>query len=348
MLLRLRKGLASAELQTVLDEVRRQGLEGRFLDDAKTLFEVRGAFGPSARARFEDLFAVVSVLDAADAPELHTTARPGTLEVGHARFGAGAFSIAAGPCAVEDEASLLEIARLVADAGATLLRGGAYKPRTSPHSFQGLRERGLELLSAARAATGLAIVTEVLDPRDVELVGRHTDMFQIGARSMSNAALLSEVGKYSRSHGTPVLLKRGPAATVREFLLAAEYVLDEGTERVLLCERGIRSFDHVTRNVLDLCAVAHLKKATHLPVLVDPSHAAGRADLVPPLALAAVAAGADGLLLEVHPRPETTHSDGAQAIAPTVFADLVKKVEAIAAVGGRELLKLARSSTCKV
>jgi 3-deoxy-7-phosphoheptulonate synthase len=139
-----------------------------------------------------------------------------------------------------------------------------------------------------------------------------------------------------------VLLKRGPAATVREFLLAAEYVLDEGTERVLLCERGIRSFDHVTRNVLDLCAVAHLKKATHLPVLVDPSHAAGRADLVPPLALAAVAAGADGLLLEVHPRPETTHSDGAQAIAPSVFADLVKKVEAIAAVGGRKLTRLAR------
>jgi 3-deoxy-7-phosphoheptulonate synthase len=284
----------------------------------------------------------VSVLDAADAPELHATARPGTIEVGHARFGAGAFSIAAGPCAVEDEATLLEIARLVADAGATLLRGGAYKPRTSPHSFQGLRERGLELLAVARAATGLAIVTEVLDPRDVDVVGRHTDMFQIGARSMSNAALLSEVGKYSRSHGTPVLLKRGPAATVREFLLAAEYVLDEGTERVLLCERGIRSFDHVTRNVLDLCAVAHLKKATHLPVLVDPSHAAGRADLVPPLALAAVAAGADGLLLEVHPRPETTHSDGAQAIAPSVFADLVKKVEAIAAVGGRKLTRLAR------
>jgi len=344
MLLRLRKGLLAHELQSVLDEARQQGLETRFLDEARTLLEVRGVFQPSARARFEDLFAVAAVLDAADAPELHATARPGTIEVARARFGPGAFSVVAGPCAVEDEASLLEIARRVADAGATLLRGGAYKPRTSPHSFQGLRERGLELLANARAATGLGIVTEVLDPRDVEVVGRCADMFQIGARSMSNAALLSEVGRYSRSHGTPVLLKRGPAATVREFLLAAEYVLDEGTERVLLCERGIRSFDHVTRNVLDLCAVAHLKRATHLPVLVDPSHAAGRGELVPPLALAAAAAGADGLLLEVHPRPETTHSDGAQAIAPAVFEDLVAKLDALVALGGRGLVRLARQS----
>ncbi|QDU86264.1 Phospho-2-dehydro-3-deoxyheptonate aldolase [Planctomycetes bacterium Pla163] len=349
MLLRLRQGLAPHELRTVIDEAGRQGATVRFLDDARTLAELEGPFQASARARFEDLWAVVSILDAKDAPELHQTVRPGaggvdTIEAGHARFGGGDLSIVAGPCAVEDRDALLEIARHVADAGATLLRGGAYKPRTSPHAFQGLGEAGLALLDEARALTGLGIVTEVLDPRDVEKVGAVADVFQIGARSMANSALLTEVGRYSAEHGTPVLVKRGIAASVRELLLAAEYVLNEGTNRVILCERGIRSFDNVTRNLLDLGAVAHLKGATHLPVVVDPSHAAGRADLVLPLGLAAVAAGADGLLVEVNPRPETTHSDGAQALSPSAFVDLVRRVEALAQVCGRRVVRVAREA----
>lgn len=349
MLLRLRQGLVPHELQTVLDEAGRQGATVHFLDEARCLAELEGPFRASARARFEDLWAVVSVLDAKDAPELHQTVRPGaggedTIEVGHARFGGGDLSIVAGPCAVEDRDSLLEIARHVAAAGATLLRGGAYKPRTSPHAFQGLGEDGLALLAEARALTGLGIVTEVLDPRDVEKVGAVADMFQIGARSMANSTLLTEVGRYSAEHGTPVLVKRGIAASVRELLLAAEYVLNEGTTRVILCERGIRSFDTVTRNLLDLGAVAHLKGATHLPVVVDPSHAAGRADLVLPLGLAAVAAGADGLLIEVNPRPETTHSDGAQALSPGAFSDLVRRVEALAEVCGRRVVRVARAA----
>jgi len=350
MLLRLRQGLAPHELGTVLDEAERQGATTRFLDEGRTLLELTAdgrasGFRPGARAAFEDLWAVASVLDASDAPELFATVVPG--EAGEvaakdARFGGGDLSIVAGPCAVEDRASLLEIARQVADAGATLLRGGAYKPRTSPHAFQGLGRDGLALLDEARAVTGLGIVTEVLDPRDVEAVGAVADVFQIGARSMANSALLTEVGRYSAEHGTPVLVKRGIAATVREFCLAAEYVLNEGTSRVVLCERGIRGFDRVTRNLLDLGAVAHLKRATKLPVVVDPSHAAGRADLVAPLAAAGVAAGADGLLVEVHPRPETTHSDGAQALSPAAFADLVRRIETLAPACDRRLVRLAR------
>jgi len=222
----------------------------------------------------------------------------------------------------------------VAAAGGALLRGGAFKPRTSPHAFQGMGLAALPLLAEAREATGLGIVTEVLDPRDVDAVGRVVDAFQIGARSMANSALLREVGRY----GKPVLLKRGMAATVREFTLAAEYVLAEGNPNVILCERGVRSFDSVTRNLLDVGAVAHLKRATHLPVVVDPSHAAGRADLVRPLARAGVAAGADGLMVETHPRPAEVHSDGAQAIGLEELARIVDDTRALLELDGRLLV----------
>ena len=241
--------------------------------------------------------------------------------------------IAAGPCAVESRETLLASARAVRAAGAVLLRGGAFKPRTSPYTFQGLGAEALELLVEAREATGLAVVTEVLDPRHVDLVARHADALQVGARNMQNYALLAEVGRVDR----PVLLKRGFSATVDELLMAAEHVMASGNSRVILCERGIRTFETKTRNTLDVAAVPVLKRETHLPVFVDPSHAAGRSHLVTPLALAAIAAGADGLLVEVHPSPATARSDGEQSLTPRAFAALVRQVAVVAAAVGRDI-----------
>jgi 3-deoxy-7-phosphoheptulonate synthase len=253
------------------------------------------------------------------------------VRVGGVRIGGDAVVVIAGPCAVEDRDTLLGIARHVADAGAAMLRGGAFKPRTSPYSFQGLGREGLELLAEAREATGLPVVTEVVAPEDVELVAEHADMLQIGARNMHNFRLLSAVGE--RAH--PVLLKRGLMATIEELLLAAEYVLAAGNPRVVLCERGIRTFERATRNTLDICAVPLLKEKTHLPVIVDPSHAAGRRELVPALAKAAIAAGADGLIVEVHTEPDRALSDGRQSLTPEGFARLMREVEGLARTVGR-------------
>ncbi len=249
------------------------------------------------------------------------------------RVGGRTVVIAAGPCAVESHDTLLASARAVRSAGAVMLRGGAFKPRTSPYTFQGLGAEALELLAEAREATGLAVVTEVLDPRHVDLVARYADALQVGARNMQNYALLAEVGRVDR----PVLLKRGFSATVDELLMAAEHVMASGNSRVILCERGIRTFETKTRNTLDVAAVPVLKRETHLPVFVDPSHAAGRAHLVTPLALAAIAAGADGLLVEVHPSPAAARSDGEQSLTPRAFAQLVRQVAIVAAAVGRDL-----------
>jgi len=347
MLLRLRKPKSAADLDSVLSLARELGYQARSLGREGDLVELVAPDSsspgssrrplPRDRSRFEDLACVVSVLESGDAPELFARA-PGReaseIRVAEACFGAGSVALIAGPCAVEEEETLLEIARAVHTAGATLLRGGAYKPRTSPYSFQGLGQVGLERLDRVKREVGIGIVTEVLDPRDVEAVSRVADMLQIGARSMSNFALLTEAGRT----GKPVLLKRGLAARTRELLLAAEYVMTAGSEDVVLCERGIRSFDSVTRNVLDLGAVAHLKGATHLPVVVDPSHAAGRPDLVPALSRAAIAVGADGLIIEVHPRPHAVHSDGAQAISPAEFGRIVGQVRDLVALDRRTLV----------
>jgi 3-deoxy-7-phosphoheptulonate synthase len=337
MLLRLRKNLSRAELEAVLGLARELGYAPRFLDGAKELLALDGSGAPDHRARFEDQVGVAAILDAGDAREFFER-RPGradtVVRVGDAVFGGGKVALIAGPCAIEGDAATLEIARAVRERGATCLRGGAFKPRTSPYSFQGERERGLETLARVKAETGLAVVTEVLDPRDVGAVGEVADMFQIGSRNMQNSALLVEVGKTHK----PVLLKRGFAATLREFLLAAEYVLAQGNESVVICERGIRGFDPSTRNVLDVGAVAYLKRVTHLPVIVDPSHAAGRADLVRPLARAGLAAGADGLIVEVHPHPEVTHSDGEQAIDAELFGQIANDARALAALDGREVV----------
>ncbi len=270
---------------------------------------------------------------AGEAPErLTSAARTRPVRVTDAvRVGGGELVVIAGPCAVEGRAMLLDAARAVRASGAAMLRGGAYKPRTSPHTFQGLGDAALEHLAAARAATGLPVVTEVVDPRQVARVAAAADVLQVGARNMQNYALLAEVGRA----GVPVLLKRGLSATVRELLLAAEHVRVQGNERVILCERGIRTFEPATRNTLDVAAVPVLQAETHLPVLVDPSHAGGRAALVAPLALAAVAAGADGLLVEVHPEPGAALSDGEQSLDFDAFRDLMRRVAAVAAAVGR-------------
>ena len=258
-------------------------------------------------------------------------------------IGGRAIVVTAGPCAVEDRRMLLDVARAVKAAGAAMLRGGAFKPRSSPYAFQGLGASALELLEEARAETGLLIVTEVLDPRDVELVAQHADVMQVGTRNMQNYALLAELGRARR----PVLLKRGYAATIEELLMAAEHVMANGNADVILCERGIRTFETQTRNTLDVAAVPVLKADTHLPVIVDPSHAAGRSDLVAPLALAAIAAGADGLLIEVHPEPESARSDGEQALTPAAFATLMRRVAVLAAVSGRHLRLVAKDGPAK-
>jgi 3-deoxy-7-phosphoheptulonate synthase len=249
------------------------------------------------------------------------------------KVGNGHLGVIAGPCSVESRDQILEVAQVVKEAGATGLRGGAFKPRTSPYSFQGLKEKGLQLLAEARAQTGLAVVTEVMAPEQVELVATYADVLQVGARNMQNYPLLEAVGE----SGLPVLLKRGPSATMDEFLLAAEYILKTGNTRVMLCERGIRTFEDHTRFTLPLATVPYLHQTTHLPVVVDPSHGTGKASLVATMARAAVAAGADGLIVEVHPDPEKALSDGFQALTETAFRQMMAECRRVAEAVGREM-----------
>jgi len=248
------------------------------------------------------------------------------------RVGEGLVVIA-GPCSVESEEQTVRTAIAVKEAGAQMLRGGAFKPRTSPYAFQGMGLKGLKILDKAKRETGLPIVTEVIDTRDVSWVGEYADVLQIGARNMQNFSLLREVGK----SGKPILLKRGMHSTVEEWLNCAEYILAEGNDKVILCERGIRTFETYTRNTLDLSAVQAVKELSHLPVIADPSHATGKSELVIPMARAAIAAGADGLILEVHPTPETALSDGAQSLKPEKFAQLMQELKRIAGAMDREL-----------
>jgi 3-deoxy-7-phosphoheptulonate synthase len=248
-----------------------------------------------------------------------------------ASFGGRAITIIAGPCSVESREMLMNTATLVRAAGATMLRGGAFKPRTSPYAFQGMGAEALRLLTEVRAETGLPVVTEVMDTRQVDLVAEHADMLQVGARNMQNFALLAELGRVQR----PILLKRGLSATIKELLMAAEYIMANGNHDIVLCERGIRTFETATRNTLDISAIPVLKRETHLPVIVDPSHAGGIASLVAPLAFAAIAAGADGLIVEVHPDPECALSDGDQSLAPPEFARMMQQLSAFAVAAGR-------------
>jgi 3-deoxy-7-phosphoheptulonate synthase len=256
-----------------------------------------------------------------------------TIRIGKNTIGGKKIHVMAGPCAVEGLSILKEISKEVKKAGATFIRGGAFKPRTSPYSFQGLEEEGLKYLAEARKATGLPFVTELMDPRDIDVVLKYADVIQIGARNMQNFRLLKEVGSYN----VPVLLKRGLAATIKDLLMAAEYIMAQGNSKVILCERGIRTFETATRNTLDLNAVPVLKKLSHLPVVVDPSHGAGRWDLVAPMSKAAIAAGADGLMIEVHTNPEEAFSDGEQSLKPAKFKTLMRELKAVAKAVGRTM-----------
>jgi len=255
------------------------------------------------------------------------------LDIRGVKVGGENLTIIAGPCSIESESQLRDVAVAVRKAGASMLRGGAFKPRTSPYSFQGLGEEGLKLLEAVGAEVGLPTITEILDVRDLHLVARYVDVLQVGARNMQNFRLLTEIGHL----GKPILLKRSPAATIEELLMSAEYILTEGNHKVILCERGVRGFETTTRYTLDLSAVPNIQAVSHLPIFVDPSHATGRRDLVAPMALAAVAAGAQGIMVEVHPHPDLAMSDGPQQLTPSAFEMMMWELVPIAAAVGRHL-----------
>jgi 3-deoxy-7-phosphoheptulonate synthase len=337
MIVVMKAGAAKANVDGVIAEIQRLGYRSHPIYGVERtvigcIGDERGKTRLQALESMPGVEACVPILKPFKLASREVKKENSIVEIGlGVTIGAGRLAVMAGPCSVESEQQIMESARSVKAAGANILRGGAYKPRTSPYSFQGMEADGLKLLAKARAETGLPVVTEVLDPHDVELVADHADVLQVGARNVQNFALLKRLGKIDK----PVLLKRGMMSTLQEFLMAAEYILSEGNPRVVLCERGIRTFETATRNTLDLNAVPVLKEWTHLPVIVDPSHAAGRADLVPALAAAAVAVGADGLIVEVHHDPDRAMSDGIQSLYPEQFDELMKQVRQIAPVVGR-------------
>ena len=300
---------------------------------------VIGVIGPEDKIRekplgaFPGVESVTPVLKPYKLVAYEFRGRNSHVEIGNVTVGAKEVVVMAGPCSVESEDQITVIAKAVRKSGAKILRGGAFKPRTSPYSFQGLGEIGLQFLAEARRATGMPIVTEVMDTKDLEMVCEYADCLQVGARNMQNFSLLREVGRTK----LPVMLKRGMSATIKDLLMSAEYILSEGNFNVLLCERGIRTFETMTRNTLDLNAIPVLKAETHLPVVVDPTHGIGVREFVPAMALAAVAAGADAIMIEVHNAPEQAKSDGEQALLPADFEDLVARIRSVAEAVGREL-----------
>ena len=339
MLIITRSGIPEAELAHICQRVASLGLHAHVLrGEQRTVVACVGDDAVLEEVPLLALPGIESVTPVLRPYKLASLeAAPGgrrsVVRVGGAQIGGPALAVIAGPCSVEGREMLLTTADAVRVRGATLLRGGAFKPRTSPYAFQGIGEAALDLLAEARERTGLPVVTEVMDTRQVETVAARADMLQIGARNMQNFSLLAEAGR----SGRPVLLKRGLSATVRELLMAAEYVMAHGNRDVVLCERGIRTFETATRNTLDVAAIPVLKEETHLPVIVDPSHAGGRAALVLPLACAAIAAGADGLMVEVHPAPESAQSDGEQSLTWDGFGAMMARVAAFAAAAGRPM-----------
>ena len=331
-------GVSETQIEEVASRLRLMGLAVHRSDERGRI--VLGAVGDLGSLDVDDVRHLPGVQDVVriSAPYKLASrafrAEPTIVEVGRAAIGGPKVVVMAGPCAVESEAQVEEVAAAVAAAGATVLRGGAFKPRTSPYTFQGLGEEGMKILRRVADRHGLAVVSEVLDTQHVAVAEKWVDILQIGARNMQNFALLREVGRTRR----PVLLKRGMSGTIEEWLMAAEYVLAGGNAQVMLCERGIRTFETALRNTLDLACVPLLHQLSHLPVVVDPSHAVGVRDKVPPMALAAIAAGADGLLIEVHPRPDQALSDGAQSLDPVQFTDLMKRMEGVARAVGRTVL----------
>jgi 3-deoxy-7-phosphoheptulonate synthase len=337
MLVVMKHHATEAEVQAVVDKIRSLGLTPHAIPGAERVaIGITGNRGPLDPAHFELMPGVADAIRVSQPFKLvsrEVKEEDTVIDVAGVLLGGRQVTVMAGPCSVESREQILETAAAVKEAGATFLRGGAYKPRTSPYEFQGLGEEGLELLALAREKTGLKVITEVMDAEQLPLVVRYADMLQIGARNMQNYSLLKRLGELDK----PILLKRGSAATIKEWLMAAEYIVSQGNYRVALCERGIRTFETMTRNTLDLNAVPVLKALTHLPVIVDPSHGIGLRAHVPAMARAAIAAGADGLIVEVHPHPDKALSDGQQSLTPVAFAQLMAQVRVIAGAVGRSL-----------
>ena len=330
MIVVLKLNPTAEHVKSMVDRIEKMGLKAHVIHGTERV--VIAAVGDKRQGNKETLEScdevdkVVPILAPYKIASVEIKPEPTVIKVRDLVIGGGNVGIIAGPCSVESEKQIMETARRVKEAGATGLRGGAFKPRTSPYSFQGMKEEGLKLLAAARDETGLAVVTEVMTPHHVELVTAYTDVLQIGARNMQNYHLLQAVGEVRK----PVLLKRGASATMDEFLLAAEYILDQDNQEVILCERGVRTFETHTRFTLPLASVPYLKQRTHLPIVIDPSHGTGVASLVPPMCTAAVAAGADGLIIEVHPDPPNAASDGAQSLTPEAFATAMDQCRKVA------------------
>ncbi|HEX6564047.1 MAG TPA: 3-deoxy-7-phosphoheptulonate synthase [Chthoniobacterales bacterium] len=337
MIIVTRPDVTEEQIDHLLSQIRVWGLKAEV--SRGKMRTVIGVIGPEDRIRERPIGAmpgvesVMPVLKPYKLVSYEFRGQRSVVRVGQVAIGAGPVVVMAGPCAVEDEEQIVKIAQLVREAGAKVLRGGAFKPRTSPYSFQGLGKIGLHLLAEARKQAGLPIITEVMDTKDLELVENYADCLQIGARNMQNFSLLREVGRSK----VPVMLKRGMSASIKDLLMSAEYILNEGNFNVLLCERGIRTFESMTRNTLDLSAVPVLQAETHLPVVVDPTHGVGVRRFIPAMALAAVAAGADAIMMEVHHEPERAKCDGEQSLLPDEFADLVRRIRDVAEAVGRSL-----------
>jgi 3-deoxy-7-phosphoheptulonate synthase len=337
MIVVMQRGASQEQIGAVIERLKQLGFRPHpIVGVAKTVI---GAIGERSQITMESLELlagverVVPIMQPYKLASRELVEGRTTVEVAGRSIGGKKLTIIAGPCAVESCSQLLETAHAVREAGATFLRGGAYKPRTSPYSFQGMEEEGLKILARAREEVGLPVVTEVVNPADVTLVAQYVDILQVGARNMQNFTLLREVGRSKK----PVILKRGLAATVEEWLMAAEYILSEDNYNVILCERGIRTYETATRNTLDVSAIPLVKHHSHLPILSDPSHASGRWRLVEPLARASIAAGADGLMVEVHPNPSEALSDGPQSLRPENFASMVRNMKQLAVACGREV-----------
>ena len=339
MIVVMKSGAAPEQIKKAKDTMIELGYQPHPIEGV--LRTVIGAIGDE-RGKPEDVEAlsilegvekVIPILPAYKLASREFSPEDTQVKVGDVVVGNNKIPVIAGPCSVESEEQVLEIARAVKEAGASMLRGGAYKPRSSPYTFQGMGVEGLKILATAREETGLPIVTEILDPQDLDAVIEYADVLQIGARNSQNYALLKQVGK----SGMPVLLKRGMSTTIKEFLMCAEYILAEGNENVMLCERGIRTFETATRNTFDLNAIPVLKEKTHLPIIADPSHGTGYWQYVTPMALASIAAGADGIIIEVHNNPEVAVSDGGQSLKPHKFKMLMEKAAPVAKAVGRDL-----------
>jgi 3-deoxy-7-phosphoheptulonate synthase len=338
MIIILKSGIGDGEIDDVCRRVTEMGyaphvIRGEFKTIVAAVGEERGRPDLRLLEAVESVESVMPVQQPFKLASREVRQEPSEVLVNGVVIGGKTVVVMAGPCSVESEAQVLEVAERVKEAGARILRGGAFKPRTSPYAFQGLKEQGLKYLAEARKRTGLPVVTEVLETESVEMVAEYSDILQIGARNIQNFTLLRRVGEM----GKPVLLKRGMATSIQEFLLSAEYILAAGNPNVILCERGIRTFETTTRFTLDLNAVPVLKKLSHLPVFVDPSHGTGHWDLVAPMAKGAVACGADGLIIEVHPKPEEALSDGPQSLKPAKFAQLMRELRPVTEAVGRSL-----------